>query len=467
MWHENTGVKYHMDNEERYQKVNILKEKINVLDNEIKNLNIERTYLQKLQKERDRLQKIKQTMDIFANVPELKKTLKSFIDTKGKDISLKEVSLEKDKAKVKEMQNSKNDILIFLTWIIMAISVVIIIFAFLPWIEINGSKINLLEINSAINEFFSAFGSGTSEEIQQIQAILWVINIAIWACAAFYGFAIYKLCRRERTDSIYFGMIYLIILIIIFFLVMWGINEQIKQAFWDFSVIRLQLSNFAWIALILACLNSATYYLKKYISEGSDFDHEDKYNQKVVSNTETYKFTITNYCLWTTLNLLSVNFIKQDDTLYMSFDYIANSYISDSEKMERGDMKISFGVKVETEEGIYNIDKGIYKINHIGKFGETSKVCLAYFPFEIEKIKRVLIYGIEENFAGKRKSYKNVYIDSELTSKELMGYRKEIKYDGALCKQKEIGQGWICSCGLYHEKEEESCRYCGMTIKRG
>lgn len=458
-----------MGNEEKNQNANILKEKINALDNEIKNLSIERIYLQKLRKERDRLQKIKQTMDIFVNTPELKKSLKSFIDTKKIEISLKEAPPEEDKGKaiLKETQTPKNDISILLTWIMMAISVVIIICAFLPWIEINGSKINLLEINSAIDEFFSAFGSDTSKEIQQIQAILWGVNIAIWVCAAFYGFAIYKLCRREKTDAIYFGMIYLIILIIVFWLVMLGINEQIKQVFWDFSVIRLQLSSVAWITLILACLNSATYYLKKYIPENSTFNHEDNYNQKAVRSTETYKFAITNYYLWTTLNLLSANFVKKADNVYMSFDYIANSYISHSEKIEKEDMNLTFGIQIETEGGIYNIDRGLYQIKHIGKFGETSKVCLAYCPFEVEKIRKVHIYGMEENLAGKRKLYRNVYIDSGLDSKELMEYRKEINYDGALCKQKAIEQGWICSCGLYHEKEEESCQYCGMTIKKG
>ena len=453
-----------MGSEEKKQQAHIHKEKINPLDNELKNLNIERIYLQKLRKERDRLKKIKQTVDIFVNMPELKKSLRPFINTEGRDIPLRKIMQGEDKEKDKlgEIQNSKNDISILLTWIMIAISAVIIVCAFLPWLEISGRKINFWEINSAISNFFDFLGGDISLEIQNAQAILWIINICIWVIAIFYGTAIYKLCKGEKADILCSGTIYTVILVLILLLGSLGINEKIKEALFDFPFVKLQISIFAWITLILSSVASVTYYLKNSLERSNiGYDTEQKEHDKKI-----YKFAVTNYCLWTTLNLLSANFVKKGENVYISFDYIANSYISNSEKAEKAKMNLTFGIQIETEGGIYTIDRGIYQIKHIGKFGETSKVCLAYCPFEVEKIRKVFIYGMEENFAGKRKLYRNVYIDSGLNSKELMEYRKDIKYDGALCKQKEIGQGWICSCGLYHEKEEESCQYCGMTIKK-
>ena len=510
--------------EENKQNIESLGKKIENLKTNIKSVDeilekeiSEGEKVKNLQEEKETVHRIKRTVQELSKAGDLKK---DSVDADAREIKVSKVPTKAEKTLVEKMigktgsgtgsgistgvgnraVNGTGTAEIGSSKILIAIcAIAIIVCSFGSWIAVDygfGSQ--------EVASFWKILKNGTDDKSQII-----LLGLATLAVGIVYAVLLIRLFQQNTADAASVGLCTTIIVFVIAFAVKatWMKGNDLED-FEDLGV-KVVFTWRAWVALGLSVLSAIIAQNEKKIDEKgipreekphseqtkqltqNDLEHAGtnktiqnpmRQNQAATSTRVSSDFgglselskksagivkriPIISFRPWEELKMLSLLLEKgEENTLTLEYICEPNGMGRISGQDFGQEIKLIMDVVISFGWESCVIRNAEFIIPKLEKEGKTESVLLEGMEsLPLEHILSVKVYAKAFSITGTaRNMFTGIHAELVQTSSELAEYRASVN-SKAICIPKEIGLGWMCSCGMYHDENEEKCTKCGSA----
>ena len=292
------------------------------------------------------------------------------------------------------------------TLLILALSVGVAILLLTSWIRIGSYEINWMQIFDGL-DFLEEM---TGDSFGVIKFGIVVLQLSLVINAIIYARLAYKKFIGEDDDTEYKGLIYMIVIFIIYLLASVFFSYLLEDWFGG-SFIKSRLTFSAWLALALS-IGIAVIHYKEDELEDSFHPYAAVQQQEHYEGTEENQVAIVSQYPWENVSPLSLTLHKGANT-FMKLEYeYQGVFVENSVFPEKKGDKVMMIGDVLLKAGWYEyaIEDVHFLIPYLNHKGNTDKVYLNNIPFQLGNLSNgeVLIKSVKilhENNALEERSY--------------------------------------------------------------
>ena len=406
--------------------------------------------IEELQGEVERLKKVKATVDFFKENKYAGRRVKK-TEIAKKAYPLEKMSREKLTAtrqtSIRETfhQEKTRDLM---SIIMVALPGVIAVCCLGNWYEIEGYEINMFKlIIAAIDDEYGVgrllMRDNSGGGFTGLGVGVLILCTALWFGAFLFGVICYDFYKNQVQKDAYVGLVYIAGIFVVTFCIAEFFNQRVRSSLGGYLPIRLELTNTAWITLVLAVVLCILFYQSKINGTDEQMGNGTalgKLNNKNVLTDREERLPVTVFYPWETLcfHTLSVRYGSYVSiALEYSYKGLLKNGVSEEKKNQKAEVKAD--IVLETNDDMYVIKDETFMIESLKEKGKTESL-----PFSISEFPRDSIINLEvylktiKSGSQEERRIAPLCIDSELVCEELARYRVQENDDEAMCKYEEF-----------------------------
>ena len=406
--------------------------------------------IEELQGEVERLKKVKATVDFFKENKYAGRRVKK-TEIEKKAYPLEKMSREKLTAtrqtSIRETfhQEKNRDLM---SIIMVVLPGVIAVCCLGNWYEIEGYEINMFKlIIAAIDDEYGVgrllMRDNSGGGFTGLGVGVLILCTALWFGAFLFGVICYDFYKNQVQKDAYVGLVYIAGIFVVTFCIAEFFNQRVRSSLGGYLPIRLELTNTAWITLVLAVVLCILFYQSKINGTDEQMGNGTalgKLNNKNVLTDREERLPVTVFYPWETLcfHTLSVRYGSYV-SIALEYSYIGLLKNGVSEEKKNQKVEVKADIVLETNDDMYVIKDETFMIESLKEKGKTESL-----PFSISEFPRDSIINLEvylktiKSGSQEERRIAPLCIDSELVCEELARYRVQENDDEAMCKYEEF-----------------------------